>query len=383
MTRHVCIVSNTLADGGAERWASNTCNYLTGQFDLKVSLVLFRDEKTYPCADSVVVRFLHHCHFAHSFRTVRQLRQILRRDQFDAVISNGAYTGQFVGQAVRGTSAQWIARISGNIAQGQQNLLQRWGWRWLDYNIKGATTIVANSVRLTQETQSRWPGIAERVITVPNGVDVKYLLSASAQSQKMSELKKIQRPVLLAGGRLNSVKRPDVFLRTVQLLQQNFDVEAYWCGDGPLRSDTERLIRELGLENRVRIVGFQRDLPSWMRRADCFVMTSDHEGSPNVLSEAMAIGLPVVSTNCDHGPGELLANERGWLASVGDADSIAEAVSEVLTNPQQAQYRASNAQRWVQENLDLSSIGNRWKELIEDCCQFPPRQCVPSLRGNQ
>jgi glycosyltransferase involved in cell wall biosynthesis len=152
-------------------------------------------------------------------------------------------------------------------------------------------------------------------------------------------------------------------------LQNSFDVEAYWCGDGPLRGETERLVNEMGLESRVRIIGFRADLPAWMRCAACFVMTSDHEGSPNVIAEAMAIGVPVVSTNCDHGPAELLADERGWLAPVGDAEKIAEAVAEALSNPEEAQRRVCKAQRWVQENLDLTSIGERWKKLIDHACQ--------------
>jgi len=369
MKRHICIVSNTLADGGAERWASNTCSYLAGKSDLKVSLVLFRDEKSYPCPDTVCVRVLNHRYFANTFRTVSRLRQVILKEKVDVVISNGVFTGQFVGHAVRGTNTCWIARISGNIAKGQQSFLQRWGWRWLDWNIQRATAIVANSTSLTREAQSRWPGLAHRAVTILNGVDVPHLISASTQPQKLHETEKPPRPILLAAGRLHSVKRPDIFLHTVRILQNSFDFEAYWCGDGPLRNETERLVIEIGLEGCVRIIGFRSDLPAWMRRAACCVMTSDHEGSPNVLAEAMAIGVPVVSTNCDHGPGELLADERGWLAPVGDAEKIAEVIAEVLSNPEEAQRRASKGQRWVKENLDLTSIGALWKKLIDNCLQ--------------
>jgi len=374
MMRHVCIVSNTLADGGAERWASNTCTYLAGQHDLIVSLILFRNEQSYPCPDSVKVRVIDHRYFVHTFRTVRQLRRMILRDQVDVVISNGAFTGQFVGQAIRGTNARWIARISGNIAKGQRNILQRLGWCWLDRNIQRATAIVANSANLTREARTRWPGLIERAVTIPNGVDIPHLISALTQPKEWRETERPPRPILLAAGRLHSQKRPDIFLHTVRILQNSFDFEAYWCGDGPLRDETERLVIEMGLEGCVRIIGFRSDLPAWMRRAACFVMTSDHEGSPNVLAEAMAIGVPVVTTNCDHGPGELLADGRGWLAPVGDSAKIAAAIAEVLSNPDEAQRRASKAQRWVQENLDLKSIGACWKKLIDDCLQSQPQQ---------
>jgi len=381
MTQHVCIVSNTLADGGAERWASNTCDYLAGDPGFKVSLVLFRNDKTYPCPDSVSIRALNHRYFVHTFRTLRRLRRILIEDQVDVVISNGAYTGQFVGQAVAKTKTRWIARISGNIAQGQQNLLQRLGWRWLDRNIHHATAIVANSRSMATEVQSRWPAMAERISSIPNGLNVDRLRTTESQQSGLQNADFIRRPFVLGAGRLHPQKRPDVFIQMLAHLKSTTQIFAYWCGDGALRPEIERLINQTGMSEDVKLLPFRSDLPVFMKSADCFVLTSDHEGSPNVLAEAMAIGIPVVSTNCDHGPGELLADHRGWLAPVGDAVKIAEAVSEVLSNPEEAQRRASKAQTWVRENLDLASIGVRWKELIQQVCTSSASPCeLPSGR---
>ena len=370
MSRRICIVSCTLAAGGAERWASRTCTFLAEHSDLMVSMALFRDEKAYPCPESVPLHILNHRSFPHTARTVRQLRRLLNEEHIDVVVSNGAFTGQFVGQAVRGTKVQWIARISGNIEKAQHGFLQRWGWRWLDWNIGHATAIVANSAGLAGEVRARWRRYESRVVTIPNGIDVQNLQIESIQTGTVTKTHQDQQPMVLAAGRLHSVKRPDVFLQAILTLQKTYPVKAYWCGDGPLRNEVVNLIRKMGLESTVQIVGFQQNLAAWMRHAKCLVMTSDHEGSPNVLAEAMAIGVPVVSTDCDHGPGELLANERGWLVPVGDAERIAEAIAKVLSDPGEAQRRASRAQGWVQANLDLPLVGGRWKELIEHCVSF-------------
>lgn len=369
MKRHICIVSNTLADGGAERWASNTCSYLAGKSDLKVSLVLFRDEKSYPCPDPVCVRVLNHRYFANTFRTVSRLRQVILKEKVDVVISNGAFTGQFVGHAVRGTNTRWIARISGNIAKGQQSFLQRWGWRWLDWNIQRATSIVANSHSMATEVQSRWPALAERVVSIPNGVDVDLLTTMASQECHIDGVDFTRQPFVLGAGRLHPQKRVDVFVQAIAQLKMTQPIFAYWCGEGALKSEFLQLIEQTGLSQVIRVLPFRNDLPALTKHASCFILTSDHEGSPNVLAEAMAIGVPVVSTNCDHGPGELLADERGWLAPVGDAERIAEAIAEVLSNSDKAQRRASKAQRWVKENLDLAFIGARWKKLIDNCLQ--------------
>ncbi|MEC8555651.1 MAG: glycosyltransferase [Planctomycetota bacterium] len=371
MTRHVCIVSNTLADGGAERWASNTCSFLA-EAGLRVSLVLFQDIRTYPCPDSVTVTALQHRHFGHAFRTVRRLRKLLIEESVDTVISNGSFTGQFVGEAVRGTSSRWIARISGNIAKGQESFLQRWGWRWLDRNIASASAIVANSANLQSEVQARWPSLSNRAAMIPNGVDVQKLIDASKQKTDLPEMANSETFKIVAAGRLHPQKRPDVFLEMVQaLIRDGHEVKAYWCGDGPIRDAVEQQIEELRLNKHVTILGFRRDLPSWIGMADCFVMTSDHEGSPNVIAEAMALGVPVVSTDCDFGPRELLAEGRGWLAPVGDAEQLAASVREVFSESETSKSRASRAKVWIQENLDLHSIGARWEELIEESVAPP------------
>ena len=363
MTQHVCIVSNTLADGGAERWASNTCTFLA-KAGLRVSLVLFRDIRTYPCPESVSVMVLGHRHFGHTLFTVRRLRRLLIGEKADIVISNGSFTGQFVGQAMRGTNSRWIARISGNIAKGQETFLQRLGWRWLNSNIARSSAIVANSQSMADETIARWPGLAERVCVIPNGVDLNYLARASADES--AGIAPEERPMILAAGRLHPQKRPDLFVEALRLLKTRFEFNAIWCGDGPLRETTERQIKACGLEEEVKTVGFQAKLPRWIALASCFVMTSDHEGSPNVLAEAMALATPVVSTDCPHGPKELLAESRGWLTPVGAPDQVAAAIAEVLSQPNEARLRANRAQAWIQENLDLQSVGERWKGLIAE-----------------
>lgn len=78
-------------------------------------------------------------------------------------------------------------------------------------------------------------------------------------------------------------------------------------GDGPLKKDLLELIRMLGVHDRVVIAAFQKNLMACIRKASCFVLSSHVEGFPNVLLEAMAIGLPVISTDCSSGPRELLA----------------------------------------------------------------------------
>jgi len=122
--------------------------------------------------------------------------------------------------------------------------------------------------------------------------------------------------------------------------------------------------------------------PRVLRKAWCGGRTMAYEGAPSVLAEAMAVGGPVVSTECDVGPGEMLADGRGWLAPKGDAHGVAKAVTEALSNPVEAAKRAARAKMWINETLDLATIGESWRRLIQECTHRPMNGSRSSQSGD-
>jgi glycosyltransferase involved in cell wall biosynthesis len=98
-------------------------------------------------------------------------------------------------------------------------------------------------------------------------------------------------------------------------------------GEGPERSALTDLASSLGISDDVALPGFDENPYRWMRRAAAFVLSSYHEGFPSVLLEAMACGVPVVSTDCPSGPDEILEGGRwGRLVPVEDASAMADAM---------------------------------------------------------
>ncbi|TWT52694.1 alpha-1,4-N-acetyl-D-galactosaminyltransferase [Rubripirellula amarantea] len=363
MKTRVMIVSNTLAEGGAERWASFMACHL-GFETCEMTLVLFRRQIDYPCPGQVQVECLEHHSTLHTLRTVGRLRQLFAKTEPDVVISNGNYTAQFVGQAVRKVPVRWIARFSGNIEHSNRTLAQQLGWLWLDRNIGRSETLVANSEGVRGDIRQRWPHLESRMKTIRNGVNVQQTLS---QAQRVAALK----PLIVAAGRLAEQKRPDIFVDAIRLLLRRLEetgqpreVEVVWCGDGPLREKTQNQIESLGLTDIVKLIGFREDLHQWLAKASCFVLTSDHEGSPNVLIEAMAIGTPVISTNCPFGPAELIGDDRGWLVPVGDSPAIAHALKEVLSSRHEAEQRSNAASDWVRGHASSGRVMSDWQSLI-------------------
>jgi len=91
------------------------------------------------------------------------------------------------------------------------------------------------------------------------------------------------------------------------------------------------VIAEFGLEGQAYAVGFQRNPYAWLRQADRFVLASELEGLPTALIEALICGTPVVSTDCDHGPREILIGDLArWLVPVNNAPALARAIDQSL-----------------------------------------------------
>jgi glycosyltransferase involved in cell wall biosynthesis len=109
-------------------------------------------------------------------------------------------------------------------------------------------------------------------------------------------------------------------------------------GEGRDRGALEKLAEELGVCDRVALIGFRSNPYAYLQRASLFVLSSAWEGSPNALTEALALGIPVVATDCPSGPREILADGRlAPLVPVGDVLALATAMRQVLCHPPAAE----------------------------------------------
>jgi glycosyltransferase involved in cell wall biosynthesis len=130
---------------------------------------------------------------------------------------------------------------------------------------------------------------------------------------------------------LKDEKNQALLFHAFALLLETVDARLMLLGEGPLRGKLEALSRKLGVADKIVMPGFVTDPAPFYRTADLFVLSSDYEGFGNVIVEALACGLPAVSTDCPSGPAEILENGRfGQLTPVGDAVALADAMAESL-----------------------------------------------------
>lgn len=176
---------------------------------------------------------------------------------------------------------------------------------------------------------------------IPNPLDPALLIKRS--SNKGADSSDVSR--IVTAGRLVPQKRFDLFISAIAALQTTREVSGTIFGDGPLRGALLRQAADLGLEGKLRIEPFQHDLDLIYGKADVFVLTSDFEGFGNVIVEALAFGLPVVSTNAPYGPAEILGGGQfGLLVPCGDFRQVAAAISSALPGGSHRERLQASAQ---------------------------------------
>jgi glycosyltransferase involved in cell wall biosynthesis len=122
-------------------------------------------------------------------------------------------------------------------------------------------------------------------------------------------------------------------LRSYALVKDKVKAKLVILGEGKERRNLENLSRELLIEDRVILYGYVNNPYKFMRNAEIFVLSSKLEGFPNVLLEAMAVGVPVVSFDCPTGPNEIITNrENGILVEPGNEKELSDAIIELLSN---------------------------------------------------
>ena len=144
-------------------------------------------------------------------------------------------------------------------------------------------------------------------------------------------LLKKDRPVFVTAGRLVEMKDQKTLLRAFAIHVRQRPSRLMLLGAGPMLDELRHLAHSLGIAEHVAFEGFVPNPLPYMRAADAFVLSSRSEGFGNVLVEAMGCGTPVISTNCPHGPADILANGKyGILVPPRDPDALAPAFGRIL-----------------------------------------------------
>jgi glycosyltransferase involved in cell wall biosynthesis len=199
-----------------------------------------------------------------------------------------------------------------------------------------ADVIVAVSNGVAEDL-ARTAGIPRhRVNVIYNPVITTSLLAAASEPVSQHWFCDNTRPVVLGVGRLSAQKNFRLLIDAFASVRREHNARLVLLGEGPQRPALEARIRQLGLENDVVLPGFIENPYAVMSRAAVLVLSSNFEGLPTVLIESLALGTPVVSTDCPSGPREILRDGAlGELVPPADVRAMAAGIARVLTTPRQ------------------------------------------------
>ena len=174
----------------------------------------------------------------------------------------------------------------------------------------------------------------ERIAVVPNPIRPPGTADPDAADAELLAWWHGGEHALVAVGSLKPAKAYRDLLEAMARLRERVDARLLVIGEGPLRGELEAARGALGLDEAVRFAGFRADPAPLVRRADLFVLSSRWEGFGNVIVEALGCGVPVVATDCESGPREILDGGRhGTLAPVADPAGLAAAIEVALAAP--------------------------------------------------
>lgn len=206
----------------------------------------------------------------------------------------------------------------------------------------------------------------EKIVVIPNGVDFGRFANAEPADLSEFGIPKDHKTILNVG-RLDKQKGVMTVLNAfAELTSTRDDLHLLFVGDGPLRRRAERFVRRNALASRVHFAGYRNDVPRLMRAADCLVLASLWEGMPNVVLEAMAAGLPVVSTDVE-GVRELIEDGRtGRIVSPQAPIELRRALEAVLSAGDAAAEMGRAAQNVVQQLFTWESVAAKYTALYRE-----------------
>lgn len=215
-------------------------------------------------------------------------------------------------------------------------------------NLEKYDVVVAICDEMKEELQRTYKNIKDRVVRVYNPFNFERILKLSEDKEGLSEreLELLKDKYIVAVSRLDTKQKDyktliEGFRRAKE---EGLEEKLYIIGDGPDREEIEKIIRKKGLESEVLLIGRKKNPYVWMKNSELFVHSSNYEGLPTVLIEAMICGKMVVSSNCPTGPYEILkGGECGILFEVGNEKELSEDLNKLFRNRKLIKYYSEKA----------------------------------------
>lgn len=365
---HILFISANLGGGGAERALVNIINHLD-RARFQPHLALFQKQGVFlaelaPDVPVYEIQPTDHGAFHRNWVRMRAIRRLCDRLHPALVVSikwqvnfSAALTSSTLGLGCPLITNEQVA-LSRLLASAWQRHIF---WPAARHIYRRVARIVTISRGIAIELARRLALPPDKFRVIHNPIAVTEI---RRQAEEPVDVPPTTYPLLVAVGRLDPQKNLPLLFRAIARVVQEQPVMLYVLGEGRERPHLEALIQSLGLQAYIHLLGFQHNPYAYLKQADLFVLSSDYEGMANVLVEALAVGAPVVATDCPYGPREVLADGRyGRLVPPGDEIALAQAILCALR--ERANYDPAVLRRRADE-FAVERIVPQYEQLFEE-----------------
>lgn len=237
----------------------------------------------------------------------------------------------------------------------------------MKFSIEQSDGVTAVSRFLKEKTLTNY-GIDKDIRVIPNFVDTEKYQRVGCQ-QVRARFAQPQEKILVHISNFRAVKRVADVIRIFDEVQKKLPAKLILVGDGPDRSACEHLVRELGIQEGVRFLGKQQELVQILSSADLMLMPSQSESFGLAALEAMACGVPIISSSVGGLPELQVHGQTGYIAEIGDIPRMARYAIELLGNDaRMAMFREACRARAV-DHFDLKKIVAMYEEYYRECAE--------------
>jgi len=366
------IVIHSLKGGGAERVLINLLKGLDrGKFS--ITLVLYEGVFDFPCPDNVDIEILDISASRNFFKLARgfilkimALARSIKKHNPDIIFSFLSSTNVTVILA-REFAATKARLIISEHTHPTTNLKNEMYGNITKLFMKKlypkADKIVTVSEWIKQDLVQNFHLPENKIKAICNPVDSENIELLSREEIENIWFKS-DIPVIVAVGRLTKQKGYPYLLRAFSIVREQLSCRLLIIGEGEDKTMLDTMAKELGIEKDTIFAGFQKNPFKYMAKSSLFVLSSLYEGFPNVILEAMTLGLAIVATDCPSGPSELIDDgQNGILVPVKDEKALAHAIVEVLKNDKLREDLGREAKLKAQR-FALSEITKDYQKLF-------------------
>jgi glycosyltransferase involved in cell wall biosynthesis len=348
---------NAIHHGGAERVMVNLANEFSRRGYTVILVTSFRDEKEYELdplvrRESLEDSEIDQGSLKKNISRIAKLRRMCKRERPDVVVSFMAEANFRAILATRLLGVKTVISVRNDPKREYPNLAYKAAAKLL-------FPFASGYVFQTEDARNHFPkGIQDKSKIILNQVDEKFY-NANYEGERKD---------IVTAGRLGKQKNQKLLIDAFAKIAGDFPEDNLVIyGDGSLRRSLSEHAAALGLQDRIIFKGVVTEIQEKIKGAKLFVLSSDYEGLPNVVMEAMTLGIPVVSTDCPCGGPRLLidSGENGVLVPVGDAEKLGEAMKSVLGDSGFAEKLSRNARK---RSLDFApdEVFREWEQYLLD-----------------